>query len=87
MIYNRIRGLREDMDLTQAFFAKLLNVNQRTYSRYETGELEISLASLCILADFYHVSVDYLLDRTDVKKPYPRPKGNDHSASCTVFEK
>ena len=74
MAYNRIRELREDKDLTQAFFAKLLNVNQRTYSRYETGELEISLASLSLIADFHQVSVDYLLNRTDIKKPYPPSK-------------
>jgi len=54
--------------------AKLLNVNQRTYSRYETGELEISLGSLCAIADFHNVSVDYLLNRTDTKIPYPSPK-------------
>ena len=71
MTYNRIRELREDKDLTQAFFAKLLNVNQRTYSRYETGELEVSLVSLCTLADFHQVSIDYLLNRTDIKTPYP----------------
>lgn len=52
--------------------AKLLNVNQRTYSRYETGGHEISLASLSKIADFYNVSTDYLLNRTDVKKPYPK---------------
>ena len=74
MTYTRIRELREDKDLTQTFFAKLLNVNQRTYSRYETGELEISLASLCLLADFHQVSVDYLLNRTDIKNPYPPSK-------------
>lgn len=43
-MYRRIRELREDNDLTQTYMAKLLNVNQRTYSRYETGEHEISLA-------------------------------------------
>ena len=74
MVYNRIRELREDKDLTQAYFAKLLNVNQRTYSRYETGELEISLVSLCAIADFHQVSVDYLLNRTDEKKPYSPTK-------------
>lgn len=72
-MYQRIRELREDHDLTQVYMAKLLNVNQRTYSRYETGEHEIPLASLCKIADFYHVSADYLLNRTDIKKPYPKP--------------
>lgn len=73
-MYRRIRELREDNDLTQTYMAKLLNVNQRTYSRYETGEHEISLASLSKIADFYNVSTDYLLDRTDIKKPYPKSK-------------
>lgn len=71
-MYHRIRELREDNDLTQTYMAKLLNVNQRTYSRYETGEHEISLASLSKIADFYNVSTDYLLNRTDVRKPYPK---------------
>lgn len=52
-MYHRIRELREDHDLTQTYMAKLLNVNQRTYSRYESGEHEISLASLSKIADFY----------------------------------
>lgn len=78
-MYRRIRELREDNDLTQVYMANLLNVNQRTYSRYETGEHEISLAGLSKIADFYDVSVDYLLDRTDVKKPYPR-SGRDKNA-------
>ena len=73
-MYRRIRELREDNDLTQTYMAKLLNLNQRTYSRYETGEHEISLASLSKIADFYNVSTDYLLDRTDIKKPYPKSK-------------
>ena len=73
-MYRRIRELREDNDLTQTYMAKLLNVNQRTYSRYETGEHEISLSSLSKFADFYNVSTDYLLDRTDIKKPYPKSK-------------
>lgn len=73
-MYHRIRELREDHDLTQTYMAKLLNVNQRTYSRYESGEHEISLASLSKIADFYNVSTDYLLNRTDVRKPYPKSK-------------
>ena len=74
MQYPRIRALREDNDLTQSYIAKMLSVNQRTYSRYESGEHEIPLSALCLIADFYHVSVDYLLDRTDVTKQYPRKK-------------
>jgi len=74
MKYSRLRSLREDKDLNQTFFADLLNVNQRTYSRYETGESEIPLIALCKLADFHNVSTDYLLGRTDEEKPYPPAK-------------
>lgn len=73
-MYRRIRELREDRDLTQAYMAHLLNVNQRTYSRYELGEHAIPLDILCKIADFYGVSVDFLLGRTDVKEPYPKSK-------------
>ena len=72
MVYKRIRGLREDKELTQDFMAHYLHVNQRTYSRYENGEHSIPLDVLCKLADFHGVSVDYLLERTDRKKPYPK---------------
>lgn len=72
MEYSRIRKLREDKDLTQEYMAQLLHVNQRTYARYETGEHAIPLEQLCRIADFHNVSVDYLLDRTDTRKPYPR---------------
>ncbi len=74
VVYRRIRELREDKDLTQTYMAHFLNVGQRTYSRYETGEHAIPLELLCKLADFHNVSVDYLLDRTDAKQPYPLKK-------------
>ena len=54
--------------------AELLHISQATYSRYESGELDIPHSALQILADFYDTSVDYLLGRTDVKKAYPRKK-------------
>ena len=73
LTYCRIRELREDKDLTQTYMARLLNVGQRTYSRYETGEHAIPLDLLCKVADFHNVSVDFLLDRTDEKMPY-QPK-------------
>ena len=68
----RIRDLGEDHDFTQAEIAALLNVSQATYSRYESGTLGIPHASLEILADYYHTSVDYLLGRTNVLTPYPK---------------
>lgn len=60
-VYPRIRDLREDKDLSQEEIAQMLNVSQTTYSRYETGKLDIPSQSLIILAKFYQVSVDYLL--------------------------
>ena len=71
MTYKRIRELREDHDLTQVYMAHYLNVNQRTYSRYENGERSVPLELLCRIADDCKVSVDYLLERTDIKRPYP----------------
>jgi len=71
-MYHRIRDLREDKDLNQEQLASILSVNQATYSRYESGKLEIPLQSLIKLADFYSTSVDYLLNLTDQQKPYPR---------------
>lgn len=68
----RIKDLREDHDLTQATIAKLLNCSQQTYSRYETGEITISINNLIILASFYDTSTDYLLGLTDEVKPYKR---------------
>lgn len=70
----RIKDLREDHDLTQASIAKLLNCSQQTYSRYETGEITISISNLIILASFYNTSTDYLLGLTDEIKPYKRKK-------------
>ena len=63
--YERIRELREDADLTQAALGKAINVPQRTYAYYESGQRMIPPQVLCALADFYNVSVDYLLGRTD----------------------
>ena len=71
-MYQRLRNLREDRDLTQAAVAAVLHVAQTTYSRYESGSLDIPSASLIALARFYGTSVDYLLGLTNVREPYPR---------------
>lgn len=65
MLYQRIRELREDHDLTQVQMGKILSCSQRVYSNYECGELDIPTEILIKLADFYEVSVDYLLNRTE----------------------
>lgn len=64
-MYQRIRHLREDRDLTQARVAKMLDMSQTGYSKYETGENDIPTAVLIRLSEFYHVSTDYLLGLTD----------------------
>lgn len=63
----RLKDLREDNDLTQGEVAKLLKTTQPQYSRYETGEREIPIRHLVTLSDFYGVSTDYILGRTDKK--------------------
>ena len=68
----RIRDLREDRDLKQKQVADYLLCDQSLYSKYERGERPLSLDYADKLADFYGVSVDYLLGRTNVEKPYPK---------------
>ena len=72
MYENRLRDVREDRDLKQRDIAELLKVHQTTYSDYELGRLNIPVAALHALADFYGVSIDYLLGRTNSKDPYPK---------------
>ena len=66
--YERIRDLREDNDYTQEKIGKEINVPQRTYAYYESGERMVPPHVLVALADFYNVSVDYILGRTDNPK-------------------
>ncbi len=68
IIFERIKNLREDADLTQSDISKHLNISQRAYSHYENGTREIPTNILIEIADYYDVSVDYLLERTNIKK-------------------
>ena len=70
MYKQRLRDLREDKDLNQDVVAKYLKVHQTTYSDYELGKLNIPVSVLHKLADYYGVSIDYLLGRTTNPKPY-----------------
>ena len=76
-MYERIRNLREDRDLTQQQLATVLNCTQVCYSNYEIGKRDIPTEVLSKLAEFYNTSTDYLLGRTDEKKPYPKSKQID----------
>jgi transcriptional regulator with XRE-family HTH domain len=59
----RLRDLREDNDITQNQIALMLNIKQNTYSQYENGKREVPINILWKLADFYDVSIDYLVGR------------------------
>lgn len=72
-MYKRIRDLRIDRDLNQTQVAQMLCMSQTGYSKYETGENDITTEVLIKLARFYNTSIDYLLGETDVPTPYPRP--------------
>lgn len=67
MIFYNIRNLREDNDKTQQELADYLNVKQTTYSKYELGKINIPIEVFLKLADYYDVTVDYLLGRTSNK--------------------
>ena len=72
MNVNRLKEIREDKDLFQKDIAKYLNMSQTGYSQYETETNDIPTEVLKNIADFYDTSIDYLLYRTDERKPYPK---------------
>lgn len=67
-MHGRIRDLREDKDMNQTQIAKHLGMSQTCYSKYETGESDVPTSILIKLANYYGVSVDYILGRTNNKK-------------------
>ena len=70
----RIRDLREDNDLTQKSVADYLMCDQSLYSKYERGEREIPLKLVVKLAEFYHVSIDYIVGLTEVSSACEKKK-------------
>ncbi len=68
IMYKRIRELREDNDYKQTDLAKYLNCTQVSYSRYENGQREVPIETLIKLSDFYNVSIDYILEKSDNPK-------------------
>ena len=69
-MYQRLRDLREDHDLTQKELSQKLGMSQTGYSKYETGENDIPTTILIKLSRIYQVSIDYLLGETDVTDRY-----------------
>ena len=74
MYFRRLEDLREDHDKSQIEIAAYLNMNRNVYWRYEKGVREIPSWAVLKLADYYHVSTDYLLGRTDDPTPPVRPR-------------
>ena len=70
MIYPNIRNLREDRDLKQKDLAEILHISPNTYSQYENGVIQLTAETLILLADFYNVSIDYLLGRSNNPTKY-----------------
>lgn len=65
MQFKNLRNIREDRDIKQKEIAAYLNVSQNTYSQYETGVISLTAEILIKLANYYNVSIDFLLDRTN----------------------
>ena len=63
----RLKDLRKEKKVTQLQLAMALNMSQNTISRYETGERQAGYNELIKIADYFNVSIDYLLGRTDVR--------------------
>ncbi len=69
---NRLKELREDHDLYQKDISNYLNIDQSNYSKYELEKINIPIDTLKKLADYYNTSTDYILYRTDERKPYKK---------------
>ena len=72
MDISRLREIREDRDYNQTEIAKILHTTQQQYSKYELGIRVIPLEQIEKLADFYNLSIDYIVGRTNERKPYPK---------------
>lgn len=66
----RLKELRKSKGISQLKLAMDLSMNQNTISRYETGERQADYKTLIIIADYFNVSIDYLLERTDNPNRY-----------------
>ena len=71
-MFQRIRDLREDRDITQTQLAQYLQIHQTTYSDYEIENLNVPIDILIKLAKFYNTSIDYIVGLTDNPKSYTR---------------
>ena len=72
MNISRLKEIREDKDLNQSDVAKALGIKQQQHSEYEIGKRLLPINYLSDLADYYDTSIDYLLSKTNERKPYPK---------------
>lgn len=72
MLASRLTYLRKELELTQAELSKKLKISRSAYSHYESGQHDPPISTLILFADFYGVSIDFLVGRTDIRKPYPK---------------
>ena len=77
MNIERLKAIREDKDFLQKDIAKILNIPQQNYSRYELGIVAMPIEKYAILANFYNTSIDYLVGLTNERKPYPKNKNQE----------
>lgn len=68
----RLKELREERNIKQTNIAKVLQIRQNTYSQYENGQRQLPVDILIQLAEFYHVSTDFILGLTEIEDPYPK---------------
>ena len=66
----RLKELRESKGLTQKEVAEIIGYSEISYARYENGKREPDISTLCKLAEYFNVTVDYLIGRGNLKKPY-----------------
>jgi transcriptional regulator with XRE-family HTH domain len=76
-MYQRIKDLREDADLSQRQLVEILGMHRTTYANYETGKREPPLFFVIMLAEYYNVSLDYIAGFTNVKTPLPQARGEN----------
>ena len=74
ILARRLRKCREDAGLTQIKVAIYCDITERAYQNYELGNREPKLGIIMRIAQFYEVSIDYLVGLTDDPTPYPRPR-------------
>ncbi|MBZ9633225.1 helix-turn-helix domain-containing protein [Clostridium sp. FP1] len=69
---DRLRALRQDKDLTQDELSKALHIDRKTLSNYETAYRTPNIYLVIKMADYFNISTDYLLGRTNIQTPYPK---------------